>query len=198
MDKKELFTTPGNLIFVSKSNGVIGSLYFHAIEDEDENKKVYRGRIRLCHEHGPSISFSNKPEDEWLLVNYTVYIKYKDHKKDLTKIREDIKNTKEVIYGDLVTDKEGTIDAAKGKQIYELYSHSHPSRGVLSVESINKITIENINEIMKAIEKFKDKDSTDEKITTKKSICAANKAIIDLIKNSKMPFLNQKPGVYGC
>lgn len=51
MTNDELFKSD-NLIFISKKEQTIGSLYFLG---EDEEKNKYRGRIRLCHMCGPSI-----------------------------------------------------------------------------------------------------------------------------------------------
>lgn len=177
MNSKDLFKAE-NLVFVSKHECIIGSLYFLAKEDG----KVYRGRIRLNHEHGPSISSGKHHEKSWLLVDEP---EYKERGKGVS-------------YGDLVQDKVGTINRAKNFQIFEIYSHHHPSRGILSVCGLDEIKQTHIDRLIETIsEKADNQDAY--KITTKNKIEEANQAIIELTNREDMPdILKQEKGKFGC
>lgn len=177
MNKKDLFKKE-NLIFASKHDCIIGSLYFLAEEDCN----VYRGRIRLNHEHGPLISYSEVPEKKWLLVDERVYNK----------------QVGGTTYGDLVRNKVDTINQAKGHRIFELYSGHHPSRGILSVCGLDEIKQEHIKCLVETITKYAD-DKNANRITTKNKIEEANRAIIEITNCEDMPkILKQEKSKFGC
>lgn len=174
MDKKRMFTI-ANLIFASKRMDVIGSLYFRAKEGKD----VYRGRIRLCHEEGPQITFRKEPEKSWELGNEAWF--YKTHG-----IPE--------CYGDIVSNENATLEKATGKDIYEKYTNgTHPSRGKLVLQdSYSDVTQEKLDLIIRTIETHTGKDGK----CPSAQVGTANNALINL---ENMPgSLKQKEGIYGC
>jgi|GEM_PF-6465983 hypothetical protein len=201
MTNKELFKEE-NLVFVSKHEGVVGSLYFRAI---GENGNVYRGRIRLNHDHGPQISNAGTPEEVWLLVTERGLSAYKDGKGKREERRTKI--PQDEILGDLVKNFDNTLDKAEGKTIYEVYSNgSHPSRGQLTivgkgcmVPNLNQEQIDLIRDTILGETKGNGncKDTNGE--YDKKLIADANKAIIKLTKEGDFPgWITQESGKFGC
>lgn len=178
MDNETMFKA-SNLIFASKHDEVIGSLYFYAVE----NKNVYRGRIRLCHKHGPEISNKATPVYNWMLVNEKGYELFQG-KKALKDILNE-KNNPPVIYGDLVGNKYGTIQAATGKRVFEIYTNGHhPSRGCLvPADELEGITDEVIKTLLDTI----NANSGD--------VVKDNEAILKLTLPA---CLKQERGSYGC
>ena len=68
MTNEQLFV-PGNLIFVSRHDGIVGSLYFRGV---DEDGRVSRGRIRLCHDCGPCVE--NDIIDQWNVTSGNIQL----------------------------------------------------------------------------------------------------------------------------
>lgn len=170
MDINTLYNI-NNLIFVSEHEGVVGSLYFRARVDD----KVYRGRIRLCHEHGPQVTEVRPAEKYWQLA------------KEIGTLEGYTEADGDKVYGNFVTDNEDRVlEAAKGHTIYENYTgRTHFSRGQLRKKEIcADVTQKDIDSIIATIEKNKGK-----------SPCEANAA---LMKLSLPRSLQQRTGFYGC
>ncbi|MDR1370679.1 MAG: hypothetical protein LBJ72_11245 [Dysgonamonadaceae bacterium] len=203
MNEEELFTK-GNLVFVSKNGCVVGSLYFRAVKDG----KVYRGRIRLYHEHGPSISFEKDPEEVWQLVTEAGFDAYKLKRRDKASRENAILAVKgEDIIGDLVPDFDGTIRKAKGRHIYELYTHgSHSSRGVLvpvdsgCITSLSQEQIKLLRSQILLSTNGKGNAEGDDGKYNNDIVNFANGDIIELTndKNKYPTWIRQRIGEYGC
>ena len=165
--KRENLYKVENLIFASKHNGITGSLYFRAVE----NGKIYRGRIRLCHEDGPYISKveERKEEKYWKLGNNAWYNNI---------------SQSGVCYGDIVANEDQTLENAKGKTIFEKYTNGeHPSRGCLVPrDEYQDVTQDILNKIIWIIENYSPKQ--------------ADKALIELA--DMPPSLRQIEAFYGC
>ncbi|MDR0711521.1 MAG: hypothetical protein LBF67_04140 [Prevotellaceae bacterium] len=205
-DLKEMFNVD-NFIFVSQHCGVVGSLYFRKFEDG----KVYRGRIRLVHGHGPQITYREEPEAEWFLVDCSVYRKYYDEYERLkgTEGREEArKKAREKTKGEKklavlsVASPDFNLDDAENQIIHEIYTNSHHrSRGKLvrvgrgfPLEGLTNEQIESI--LWKILDMTNVNESCEES-----EVEDANEAIIDLTNDQSKNFpawIKQEAGKYGC
>jgi hypothetical protein len=193
-----------DLIFVSRHDNVVGSLYFRKVDGEN----VYRGRIRLVHEQGPQITYCGKPEAEWFLVTATAYAQYQHCKvcenipdsKDKKSVARRIIDNEEKLA--VLTLNRVDLARAAGKTIYEIYTHgSHPSRGALlpvkKAPILQDLTQGHINAILDAIlTKTGYKGNCKE--LNAEQIKGANEAIIALTNKQFPAWIKQVAGKYGC
>lgn len=164
MTNEELFKSD-NLIFISKNEQTIGSLYFLG---EDEEKNKYRGRIRLCHICGPSIE--KDMVKTWKLKED---VEISNRKKD--NIKQLISNIK-FNYEEYQSDDK---------------SSSHHSRGYFVPNTLN-ITNEFLKELTKIIEPNLDTVREAERLYKKEvfkdnlvnSLVKINDVVYDLCKDS--------------
>ncbi len=180
MHNNDLFKVE-NFIFVSSHEGVVGSLYFRAVDECG----VHRGRIRLNHEDGPKVSNPIENEKKWFLVSENIFEQYKKTRDDGIPIDSH--------FADLInSDWKEKIINARGQTIYEIYSTTHSSRGQLvPVEClIPKLEQCQIEWILGTIRN-----------NEKADVDCSNIAIIELTNDSSKKFpdwIRQKKGIYGC
>lgn len=163
-----------NLIFVSKHDGVIGSLYFFAREGAD----VYRGRIRLNHAEGPRVSSLRGPVAQWLLVSEACFAAYTAAATDQAAYAALAGG---LVFGDLVENVENAISNAEGQTICEIYGHTHQSRGTLKLLP-STLTQEQVDLIRATINSVPCHHNSPPAV-----IDAANAAIIALLNGPDFP-----------
>ena len=165
MTKEELFV-PGNLIFVSRHNNVVGSLYFRGV---DKGGRVYRGRIRLCHDCGPTIE--NDEVLDWKVSN--IY----DDKKEKESFN---------VYLGMQVEEGGTyLSEMFILQDKNNTKKKHTSRGCLSLDK-GGITPDIISNLLALIEPFTKWQSDNFHFVE-----AINNAIKNYLNNTNVVLLHQ-------